>query len=83
MGCEVYAFSSSMVKEQEAKEFGATHYVSTSDKDHINKLNNSLDLLLYVFFHMTNFLELINLLRPKGKLCLLGAPKTGKLISHF
>ncbi len=76
-GCEVYAFSSSMAKEKEAKEFGATHYICTNNKADFAKCENSLDLILFTSSGMTDFSILMNLLRPKGKVCLLGAPGGG------
>ncbi|NGX55123.1 MAG: Aldehyde reductase Ahr [Chlamydiae bacterium] len=78
-GCEVFAFSSSMAKEKEAKELGATHYISTSDPSHLAKLKNSIDLILYTSSHIADFSQLMGLLRPKGKLCLLGVPENGKV----
>lgn len=76
MGCEVFAFSSSAAKEKEAKEFGASHYLPTS---HLDKFKNSLDLVLYTSSEMTDFSKMLTLLRPKGKMCLLGAPKGGHI----
>lgn len=72
-GCEVTAFSSSPDKEDEARELGAHHFVSTHDTDSIDKLSNSLDMILVTANVDLNWDAYINVLRPKGKLHIVGA----------
>jgi uncharacterized zinc-type alcohol dehydrogenase-like protein len=79
LGCEVWAFSSTSSKEEEAKGYGATHFISSKDTKDIQKAANSLDLLLYTASEMADFPLYVQTLRPKGILCLLGAPQNGSL----
>lgn len=72
-GCEVTAFSSSPDKEDEARELGAHHFVSTHDTDSIDKLSNSLNMILVTANADLNWDAYINVLRPKGKLHIVGA----------
>ncbi|MGZ3698256.1 MAG: NAD(P)-dependent alcohol dehydrogenase, partial [Bdellovibrionota bacterium] len=46
MGCEVTAFSNSFNKEIEARDFGASHFVSSTDEAALGKLGRSLDFIL-------------------------------------
>lgn len=73
-GCEVTAFSHSPEKEAEAKELGAHHFY-TSPKD----AKNSVDLLICTSSASMDWEGYLECLRPKGKLCLIGAPKDGKV----
>jgi uncharacterized zinc-type alcohol dehydrogenase-like protein len=72
-GCEVTAFSSSPDKKAEARELGAHHFVSTHDADSIDKLSNSLNMILVTANVDLNWDAYINALRPKGKLHIVGA----------
>ena len=72
-GCEVTAFSTSPGKEAEARELGAHHFVSTHDGDALDKLANSLDMILVAVNVDLNWDGYINALRPKGKLHIVGA----------
>ncbi len=72
-GCEVFAFSSSPEKEAEAKAFGAHHFITTED----SAPHSSIDLLLSTTSVQKEWQKYIEMLRPKGKLCMLGAPKGG------
>lgn len=72
-GCEVTAFSTSPGKEDEARELGAHHFISTHDADSLDKLANSLDMILVTANVDLNWDGYINALRPKGKLHLVGA----------
>ncbi|NGX62114.1 MAG: Aldehyde reductase Ahr [Chlamydiae bacterium] len=76
-GCEVTAFSSTPQKEQEAKEFGAHRFINSSDAKAFESAKSSLDLILFTSSAMVDFDSYLSLLRPKGKLCILGAPKEG------
>jgi alcohol/geraniol dehydrogenase (NADP+) len=72
-GCEVTAFSTSPGKEAEARELGAHHFVNTHDADALDKLANSLDMILVAVNVDLNWDGYINALRPKGKLHIVGA----------
>ncbi len=45
-GCEVTAISSSPDKEEEAKKFGADHFISLSNPEQMKKAFNSFDFIL-------------------------------------
>lgn len=78
-GCEVFAFSSSPEKEQEAKGFGAHHFISSTNPQELKKAANSIDLLLCTSSGKMDWKAYLETLRPKGKLCLIGAPKEGEV----
>lgn len=76
-GAEVFAFSSSPKKEEEAKSYGANHFISSTDTKALKKLEHSIDLLLSTSSELMDWQAYLSVLRPKGKLCLIGAPKEG------
>ena len=74
MGCEVTAISTSPDKEQEAREFGASHFVNSKDPQSLRKATNSLGFILdtaLVYDLNTD----LSLLRPRGVLTFVGAPE--------
>ncbi len=73
MGCEVTALSSSKEKELEAKAFGADHFVCTKDPAALDALEMRFDFILSSSTHGLDWTRTLSSLRPKGKLCLLGA----------
>ena len=72
-GCEVTAFSTSPDKEQEARNLGAHHFVSTHDENALEKLAGSYDMVLVTVNVELNWDAYIATLKPKGKLHLVGA----------
>ncbi|MCC5832419.1 MAG: NAD(P)-dependent alcohol dehydrogenase [Chlamydiales bacterium] len=74
-GCEVFAFSSSPEKEEEAKRFGAHHFFSSLTPKDLKNAANSVDLLLCTSSARMNWKAYLETLRPNGKLVILGAPK--------
>lgn len=77
MGYEVTAFSSTADKEVEARELGAHHFISSTDKEQMKKAAGSLDLILNTAYKELDWQNYMKTLRPNGTLCFLGAP--GKL----
>ncbi|WP_433983045.1 NAD(P)-dependent alcohol dehydrogenase [Tunturiibacter empetritectus] len=73
-GAEVTAFSTSKDKEAEAKELGAHHFVNTRDTGALKKVAGSFDLLLSTVGADQEWQAYVNALRPKGTLCIVGAP---------
>jgi len=73
-GAEVTAFSTSTDKEAEAKELGADHFVNTRDNGALKKLAGSFDLLLSTVGVDQDWQAIVNGLRPKGTLCVVGVP---------
>ena len=72
-GCEVTAFSTSPDKEQEVRNLGAHHFVSTHDENALEKLAGSYDMVLVTVNVELNWDAYIATLKPKGKLHLVGA----------
>lgn len=73
-GCEVTAFSSGEKKRKDAKAFGAHNYVVLSDADAMTKAARSFDLLLMTAHADLDWPTVMSLLRPFGKLVILGVP---------
>jgi len=82
-GCEVTAFSSTPAKEQEARQFGGQHFVVSSDAQAMAKAAASLDFLFATTSVGMDWNALLNLLRPKGKLCVLGGAPVPLTVSPF
>ena len=72
-GCEVTAFSSTPAKEAEAKKFGAHYFAASTDTAAMAKLGSRFDFLLSTVNADLDWNAYLNLLRPKGKLCIVGA----------
>jgi alcohol/geraniol dehydrogenase (NADP+) len=82
-GCEVTAFSSTPGKEAEAKKFGAHHFAASTDTAAMASLGGSFDFLLSTVNVDLDWSAYLGLLRPKGKLCLVGASQAPLNISAF
>lgn len=73
-GAEVTAFSSSMAKEEEARELGATHFVNSRETKAMREVFGSLDLILSTVNANEEWNTYIQALRPTGTLCMVGIP---------
>jgi uncharacterized zinc-type alcohol dehydrogenase-like protein len=82
-GAEVTAFSTSKDKEAEAKELGAHHFVNTRDTGALKKVAGSFDFLLSTVSADQDWGGYINALRPKGMLCVVGAPPSAISLQAF
>jgi len=82
-GCEVTAFSTTPEKEAEARELGAHHFVNSLDSAALKAAAGSLDLILSTVSADQDFQSFVNVLRPKGILCLLGASPSNLSVSPF
>lgn len=72
-GCEVTAFSSSPDKEDEARSFGADHFVNSRDPQALESIAGSLDFLISTVNVSLDWPTYLNVLRPKGHFHLVGA----------
>jgi uncharacterized zinc-type alcohol dehydrogenase-like protein len=70
LGCEVTAFSRVADKEQDARRFGADHFVTGEPA------RDSLDLILNTAHAAPDMDGYLRALRPKGVFCQLGAAPT-------
>ena len=86
LGYEVTAFSSTTAKEQEARGFGADHFVVTGNRDRLRPLDFEFDLLLCTAHGVVNWQEMIDLLEKRGRLVLVGFPQVSiwarDLVAH-
>jgi uncharacterized zinc-type alcohol dehydrogenase-like protein len=73
MGCEVTAFSSSADKETEARSFGAHRFIPSNSDAELGKAANSLDFIISTVYTDLNWPAYINILKPNGRLCFVGA----------
>lgn len=76
LGCHVTAFSTTPEKEEEAREFGANVFINTAQTGAVAQAASSLDLILSTVTADIPWGEYVNALKPNGKLCILGVPRT-------
>ncbi len=85
-GFEVTAISSSPEKKKEALAFGAHHFIDSNDRDGLRRVEFGFDLLLCTASGGVNWEALLETLKKKGKLVLVGFPTIGlkpiDLVSH-
>lgn len=74
MGCEVTSISSSPAKRDEALSLGAHHFVVSSDQDTLDSLEYAFDLLLVTAHGGVEWDIIMDTLKKKGKLILVGFP---------
>ncbi len=82
-GAEVTAFSTTKDKEEEALKLGAHHFVNTRTTNAMKKLAGSFDVLLSTVNADLDWAGYINALRPKGTLCVVGAPPSPIALQAF
>jgi Zn-dependent alcohol dehydrogenases len=82
-GADVTAFSTSKDKENEARELGANHFVSTRDTGALKKVAGSFDFLLSTVSADQDWAAYVGALRPKGVICLVGAPPSPLSLQAF
>lgn len=71
-GCEVTAFSTTSDKEDEARSFGATRFILSTDAAQMKAARNSLDFILVTIHVNLDWKPYLRILRPNGALCFLG-----------
>lgn len=83
MGAEVTVLSTSDNKKEDAKRLGATHFVNSKNKETMKGLANHFDFILNTVSAKNDYNELVELLRTKGTMVLVGAPPEPSAISGF
>lgn len=73
MGSEVFAFSTSPDKAEEAQRFGAHHFVVSADAAQMERVKGSLDVLLATASAKLDWNSWLGTLRPNGTVCMVGA----------
>ncbi|MBI2572039.1 MAG: NAD(P)-dependent alcohol dehydrogenase [Candidatus Schekmanbacteria bacterium] len=72
-GCRVTAFSSSPEKAAEAARFGAHDFVTTQGDGGLKKAAGTVDFLISTASADLSWPDYVDLLRPNGTLCIVGA----------
>jgi len=72
-GCEVAAISTTPDKRSEAEKFGADNFLVSSDAAMMKKSSESLDIIISTIAAKADWNLYFNLLRPNGKLIIVGA----------
>lgn len=74
LGCRVTAFSSSPEKEEEALGLGAEDFVRIDDRPSLKQRGDSYDLLLYTNHANVDWKYVVNLLKRRGTISMMGFP---------
>jgi uncharacterized zinc-type alcohol dehydrogenase-like protein len=74
MGADVTVFSHSPAKENDAKQMGAHHFVSTKDPANLKKLDKQYDLLLNTVSADIDLDPYLQMLKLDGTLVVIGLP---------
>jgi uncharacterized zinc-type alcohol dehydrogenase-like protein len=72
-GCEVFAFTSSDAKREEAFKLGAHRVVNSRDRAQLQQIAGSLDFILSTVNVPLDWSAFLGALAPKGRLHLVGA----------
>ncbi|KAF7986712.1 hypothetical protein HWV62_20248 [Athelia sp. TMB] len=77
LGCEVYAFSHSPSKKEDALKLGADHFVDTSNKSFAEPLAGEIDLIVSTASNVSHLplAEYLSTLSVHGKLVYVGMPE--------
>lgn len=81
MGAEVTVLSSSPAKAEDAAKFGARRFVRGTDREAMQELEGSFDLILDTASGAHDLTGSVNLLADFGTLVLLGLPPSGTAIA--
>ncbi|MGB3654169.1 MAG: NAD(P)-dependent alcohol dehydrogenase [Rivularia sp. (in: cyanobacteria)] len=71
-GCEVTAFSSNPNKEADARELGADHFINSRNREAIQAVEDSFDLIVSTVNADLDWNVYIKALRPQGRLHFVG-----------
>jgi alcohol/geraniol dehydrogenase (NADP+) len=82
-GAEVTAFSSSVTKEEEARELGANHFVNSRETKAMRDVVGTMDLILSTVNADQDWAPYIHALRPTGTLCFVGLPPSPIAVPAF
>ena len=82
-GAEVFAFSTSATKEEEARALGAHHFVNSRESKGMKDVAGSLDFILNTANADQDWNVYIQALRPNGTLCFVGVPPSPVSVQAF
>jgi len=83
MGAEVTVLSTSASKKQDALDLGAHHFVQSTDKEAMRKLNSRFNVVLDAISADHDYENFLNLLDINGKLLVVGLPKDKPKVNPF
>ena len=83
LGCEVTAISSTHAKDDEARGFGAAHFIATKGTDELQKAVGQFDFILSTVPANLPWNDYINALRPQGKMVVVGVPESEIQLNAF
>lgn len=83
IGCDVSAFSSDINKKETALNLGTRYFYSNFNSFGIFANNKKYDFLLSTSSQNNDYSTFIELLKPTGKLCILGVTKNNMSISSL
>jgi len=72
-GCEVYAFTSTDSKREEAVRLGAHQVINSRHENELSKIREALDMILVTVNVPLNWASYLDCLAPKGVLHFVGA----------
>lgn len=82
-GAEVTAFSSSVAKEEEARELGAHHFVNTRETKALREVAGKFEFILTTVNADQDWGIYVQALRPTGTLCFVGVPHSPVAVHAF
>jgi len=82
-GCDVTAISSSRDKEEQARGFGARHFIATKDTDELKQAVGSFNFIISTVSADLPWDDYLAALRPQGTLCIVGLPEKPIALSTF
>jgi len=82
-GAHVTAFSTSASKEEEARTFGAHHFVNTRESKAMKEVAGTQDFILTTVNADQDWAAFIQTLRPTGTLCFVGVPPSPVAMHAF
>jgi len=83
MGCEVTAISSTHSKDEEARGFGAKHFIATKGTDELKKAAGSFDFIISTVSASLPWNDYVDALRPQGTMLTVGVPDAEMQIGAF
>lgn len=83
MGAEVTVISTSQSKAKDAAKLGAHHFVLTTDKDAMKKVQSHFDVVLDAVSGNHDYEPYLQLLTINGKLLVVGLPKDDPKVNPF
>lgn len=83
MGADVTVISTSDNKEEDAKRLGATSFINSRNADSMKAAAGSFDFILNTVSAQHDYNEYLGLLKPNGKMVLVGAPPEPTPVSAF